>query len=319
MKKLALISSYCNSLEKQQVLVNNLVKFEELGIDTLLFAPKGLLPKWIINKANHCIITEENPILDPKVRTHLIWQKPLSKFNTHHTLINKDYGWASLNQIKRLLSYGYELGYDIIYSTLYDLNMEDELIEIINNNEVDYFFKNKRVDGTIMTGGGIFMALSRDNCKKMSEKITLKRYLPFKSVERFLESIREELKLPVHKYITSDLIFELQPNKLPQWNVSSIDDVKVFIDNSGVHRGIKEVAVHFYDVKNPVQVKVKDLEITIRDEKVLFFRLEELEFLFTINDKSISVNNLTTFPITELKIDNNNNWEHLKKYGTSIM
>ena len=317
MKKLALISSYCNSLEKQQVLVNNLVKFEKLGIDTLLFAPKGLLPKWIINKANHCIITEENPILSLEERKHLIWKKPVSKFNLRHTLISRDYGWASLNQIKRLLAYGCELDYDIIYSIVYDLNIDDELTKVINNNDVNYFFSNRRNDGTIMSCGNIFITLDRNNCREISKRITLERYNSSnESAENLLNNIRKELNIPMHQHITNDLLYELSWDKLIQFNISNIDDVKIFIDNSQIHIDKKEIAIHFYDLKNPIQVKVKDLDMTIDEEKILFIKLDKPDFIFTVNGESINVDGLTTFPITEIKIDDNNNWEFLKKYGT---
>ena len=120
----------------------------------------------------------------------------------------------------------------------------------------------------------------------------------------------------MHQHITNDLLYELSWDKLTQFNISNIDDVKIFIDNSQIHIDKKEIAIHFYDLKNPIQVKVKDLDMTIDEEKILFIKLDKPDFIFTVNGESINIDGLTTFPITEIKIDDNNNWEFLKKYGT---
>ena len=90
MKKLALISSYCNTLHKQEVLNKNIDKFHSMGVDTLLFTPKNLLPDAILKKPTHCIITEENPIPDLKLRSQLSFRYPVSNHNIRHTLIFKD-------------------------------------------------------------------------------------------------------------------------------------------------------------------------------------------------------------------------------------
>lgn len=85
MKKLALISTFCNTQEKIDTLKNNLIKLKKLNVDTLIFTPNNLLPSKIIELSTHCIITNENPILDTNMRTQLIFKNPLVniKLGTH--------------------------------------------------------------------------------------------------------------------------------------------------------------------------------------------------------------------------------------------
>lgn len=319
MKKLALISSYCNTLHKQEVLNKNIDKFHSMGVDTLLFTPKNLLPDAILKKPTHCIITEENPIPELNLRSQLVFKYPISNHNIKHTLIFEDYGWASLNQIKRLMSYASDLDYDIIYSTLYDLNFDNKIEEVIKNNEVNYFFNNRRNDGRLANGGAIFSTLDTNMCKKISEKIILNDYLNFKSAERFLDSIREQLNIPLHSHITNDLIYELQSST--NFDISNTEKVKVFLDNTRFHEKAEnsnkvdtEVALHFYDIKALTKVKIKDLEIDIDKENIIFTKIKHPNLTFTIDGKQVQVNYLDHLPKTEIKINDNNNWQYLKQY-----
>ena len=93
MKKLALISTFCNTQEKIDILKTNLLKLKKLNVDTLILTPFNLLPNEIINLSTHCIITNENPILDLNVKSLLIYSKPTSKHKIKLTLVEKDYGW----------------------------------------------------------------------------------------------------------------------------------------------------------------------------------------------------------------------------------
>ena len=63
MKKLALISSYCNTNKKLLTLKNNIGILKNLGLDILVFTPE-VLPKEISDLCNHVIISEENPQFD---------------------------------------------------------------------------------------------------------------------------------------------------------------------------------------------------------------------------------------------------------------
>ena len=139
MKKLALISTFCNTQEKIDTLKNNLIKLKKLNVDTLIFTPNNLLPSKIIELSTHCIITNENPIPPITSVSMTAFRYIGSNFNNiRHTLLFPYYAWASLNQIKRLLSYGVDLDYDIYYQLLYDLDLDNNIKSIIDSNITNY-------------------------------------------------------------------------------------------------------------------------------------------------------------------------------------
>lgn len=326
MKKLALISTYCNTKQKQEILRNNIKNFQELGVDTLLFSPKNFLPEDIINLSNHCILTEENPIPSIGERVQYVYRYPKSKFNLRHTLVYLDYGWASLNQFKKLFYYGASLDYDLYYPTIYDLNFTPEIKNIIESNETNHFFSNKRPDGNFYECGGIFGVFDKNYCNKISSQITFNNYQNHPSAENFYQNIQKGLNLPIHDYITEDLIFE--HNSPSFYNVSNNEQLKVFVDNTCFHpdlynlkEGYKEVGIHFYDVKSPTKVKIQTntgiLEYLIEHEQILFINLDTPKIDIIIDNIKLDIDDLDLYPIKEIKINGNNKWTYLKKYGIS--
>jgi len=316
MKKLALISTFCNTPEKQEILEINIDKMFKLGVDILIFTPKGLLPERIINKSTHCIITSENPIPPILERSMLEWKHPVSKFNIKHTLIHQDYGWASLNQIKRLLSYASNLGYDILYPMIYDLDLTFEIEDIIKSNKINYFFRNTRNNGVIITGiGASFGVFDNENALKISNRLNKKDYEGFKSAERYYHSIQKLLNIKIHNYITHDLIYDLKSSiYFNSAELSNIKDVKIFVDNTRFHRNLDEceVGIHFYDIKLPTNVLIGGVNYLIESEKVIFIKLNTPDICININGEKLMINNLDSPPIVEMKINDNNGWSYLK-------
>ena len=101
MKKLVGISSFCDSEEKINVLKFNLLKLKDLEVDTLLFTPIPL-PQEIYNLCTEVIISSENPILKWPEYGMTFWKiYPYLSNEIKFTLIKSDYGWASINQLKR--------------------------------------------------------------------------------------------------------------------------------------------------------------------------------------------------------------------------
>jgi len=326
MKKLALISTYCNTKQKQEILRNNIKNFQELGVDTLLFSPKNFLPEDIINLSNHCILTEENPIPSIGERVQYVYRYPKSKFNLRHTLVYLDYGWASLNQIKRLFDYGAFLDYDLYYPILYDLDFTPEIKDIINSNQSNYFFSNKRPGGGFYKCGAIFGVFDKNYCNKISTHISFNEYQNYTSAENYYQNIQEKLNLPIHSYVTKDLIFE--HDSPPYYNISNTEQLKIFVDNScflpdlyNLKEDFREVGIHFYDVKSPTKVKIQTnteiLEYLIEHEQILFINLDIPKIDIIIDDIKLDIDNLDLYPIKEIKINDNNKWTYLKQYGIS--
>ena len=109
---------------------------------------------------------------------------------------------------------------------------------------------------------------------------------------------------------------------------SPSDEIKIFVDNTRFNpnnydpkEGNKEVGIHFYDVKSPTKVKIqtqnKTSEYLIEQEQILFVDLDNPKIDIIINDAKLDISDLNSYPITEIKIDDNNEWDYIKKHGTS--
>tara|TARA_R110000765_G_scaffold426151_2_gene540913 strand:+ start:5232 stop:6188 length:957 start_codon:yes stop_codon:yes gene_type:complete len=315
MKKLALISTFCNTQEKIDILKTNLLKLKKLNVDTLILTPFNLLPNEIINLSTHCIITNENPILDLNVKSLLIYSKPTSKHKIKLTLVEKDYGWASLNQIKRLFSYGSDLEYDIFYQMIYDLDITSEIENIINSNIINFFFGNNRKKykksskgGAHYRVGGVFGIFDKENCKLIESKIRLKKYLKCKFAEELYGKIQKKTNLPVHDYVTTDLIFNSDEDLL---NISPTNKLSLFIDNTYNKRNpIKhEVGVYFFNIKKPCKVIIGNENIIIDKEQIVFTSKPTITV-----DGHVVDTVFDNHPLREIKINDNNDWNYIKNY-----
>ena len=72
MKKIALISTFCDTKEKQNILKENIIKIKNLGIDVMAISPIEI-PYDITKLCDFFFYTKENPLLKWPVRmyTHL--------------------------------------------------------------------------------------------------------------------------------------------------------------------------------------------------------------------------------------------------------
>ena len=317
MKKLALISTFCNTPKKQALLEDNIDQLHELGIDTLIFTPKNILPFKIIEKATHCIITKENPIPPLSEKMRFNWMTPPSKLDIRYQLINLDYSWASINQFKRLLNYGSNLGYDLLYPMIYDIKITPELKGIINSNISNHFFSNIRPGKKhFFKVSYIFGSFTPEIAQKISQRFTRQEFYTYSSAERYLAQIQQDLNLPIHDYVIEDLHFEHMADSY--FNVSPDKNLSLFIDttrvfkNSNFTESKNEIALHFSNVLQPSEVIINNLKFTIEEEKILFFKLDSITLNITINGYDVDIKSILDFPIREIKLNDNNKWAYLK-------
>ena len=305
MKKLALISTFCDNKEKLKILKDNLIKFKELNIDTLIITPYDLLPNDVINLSTHCIMTTENPISDVSVRSMLAFRQFNTNFNFLHTLLYPDYGWASLNQIKRLFSYGFELDYEIYYQVMYDLNMDDGVIDIIKGDDVNYFFSNKKVDvdlsEEIFKCGAILGIFNKENLKRYNNLITYVAYDRNSSAEDFIESIQNYLRLPIHSYVVEDLIINLKSNET---YLSPSKNINMFIDNTNIISGKSNKAIiHFLDFGGEKEVYINKKKYLLLNEELIYVDVGDNGIITLVVDDIEEKIDVSGYPIREIKID----------------
>ena len=135
MKKIVLISSYCDTQEKIDILYDNIRILKELGLDTLVISPITL-PREIIEVSDFVFFTKENPILDWPVRGFTFWKTHYSSegWVTMHRNVG-DYGWAGLYQIKKMSQIALSYDYDLFYHIIYDLEIDQYIIDTIKSDK----------------------------------------------------------------------------------------------------------------------------------------------------------------------------------------
>jgi len=205
MKKLALISTYCNTWDKLNALYNTLIKLKELNIDSLVYSPLPL-PSEIINISNFVFITKENPVIHWPERGMIHWKD----INNHRsTLILSDYGWASIYQYKKLMELGLNFDYDYYFPLIYDLNLDTEVTKILKSPHKKMFFPSDKSKSSKV--GGIFMSLSKENLSKLSPLINKQHYLEVckgSIAEKYIEFLCDSVNGEVNPHITTDIMDE---------------------------------------------------------------------------------------------------------------
>jgi hypothetical protein len=143
-KKVALISSFCNNQEKMDVLEKNIKIIKSHGLDVIVISPFNL-PEYLTKQCDYFLITKDNPILDWPTRSMYAW----NGFNVNGTkyLMAKtypDYGFAGLTQIKQLSQLALGLDYNKFYHMIYDIKIDENVIEGFYSNRTNSVYPSKR-------------------------------------------------------------------------------------------------------------------------------------------------------------------------------
>lgn len=178
MKKIFLISSYCDNQEKKKVLSQNIKKIKELGFDVLLLSPIPLNNE-ITNLCDFYFQTNENPVTSIEEKTYIHWSIIQNKSGDKYRLERffPEYGWAALYQNKKLSQIGLSFDYDIYYHIIYDTNLNDGLINEINSNIVNTYYSNKSTNGDINEFSLHFIPLNKEGMVIFEKFLDKNKYI----------------------------------------------------------------------------------------------------------------------------------------------
>ena len=296
MKKVALISSYCNTEEKKEALLNNLVKLKKIGVDTIVISPIFLhLGKKISDECDFIFYTKENPILNWPERGFCHWFKNNSPSGRVTSLVTYlfDYGWAALYQTKKLIQIGLTFDYDIFYPMIYDLDL-NEFVEreiLSDKTDVVYTRRNPKNLEEIWETSLQFMILSRENCILIEKEITKENYISSSEPaegqvsiwkEKFIlkrseESIRDTI------FFFSDInFFDFSPCPDFKFFISFNDRTEITVSTGEKITIPDSLRMVFYDFSN-----IGSLEIIINNfpHKIIPSPWEIMEF--SISSKEV--------------------------------
>jgi hypothetical protein len=265
MKKIALITSFCNTEEKLKVLHDNVKTIKDLGLDVMVFS-HFQLPKNINNLIDYTIISKENPIITWPEKTINHWISiPHKTFRYDMATSLVDYGYAVLNQIKRMASLALSMDYDSFFIIDYDLNITNYVKSVLLDNKKNSFFPAKNVNGETWLIGLRLISLDREHLTRFKNLITKESYL-FNSTD-----VAESWLHKAINFIPG--IIEGEPLEDLIYNYSNVD----FFDQS-IIKGLKlfihkipnnELKLIFYDfeeIKNFI-IKTEDFEYEYNVEK----------------------------------------------------
>lgn len=235
MKKIALISTFCDTEEKQNVFKTNILKLKELGVDVMAISPIPISQD-IIDICDYFFFTKENPILKWPERANSFWWKNTNKYNKE-IIIHRDiddYGWAALHQTKKLSEFALTYDYDIFYHTIYDVDMSNELInDIVNNVYNTTYHRINPKDSTDQWNITLhFISFDRNNLFQFSKKIKKEDYLKINGfAEEFAEEILKDIPMTKSSFPIKDLIRYIDADDDDIFNYSQDKNYSIFFSN----------------------------------------------------------------------------------------
>lgn len=235
-RKIALISTYCDTEEKKNILLENVKKIKELDLDVIIISPITL-PEEIISICDYVYFTKENPILKWPLRLFTFWHEfflPDGKISTFHRGVG-DYGWAALYHVKKMTQIMMQYDYDIYYHMIYDLEIDDTVEKALKNFEgnIVYPRRDPHHPETLWETTLHFMSFDKDLMKKIEKEITLESYLSTNGVaEGEVFKWRNKFKISSSEHPVKDKIFYWKDYDFFDYSPSK--DFKLFISKNEV-------------------------------------------------------------------------------------
>jgi hypothetical protein len=265
MKKITLISSYCNTQEKIDVLVKNIKILKNLGLDVMLNSPISL-PSEVINLCDYYIQTKENPVLNFESKIVYSWvsyNSPTKSIKISRGL--PDYGWANIYQVKKLSEYALTYNYDIFYHIIYDIKIDDVVINgLLSNDKKSNFYHFHEHQASLH-----LMIFDREHLLNFLSNLTLDGYLKINGIVEdwlfdLLKSNRFNYTLE-DSYVDDEIYFY---KNMDIHNYSNIEGVKYFISKSD-----KNIQIYFYNIISPINLSIivdsVKLEYVISDRDII--------------------------------------------------
>jgi hypothetical protein len=273
MKKVVLISSFCDTEEKINVLDKNINIIKELNIDVILISPFAL-PESIINKVDYFFKTKDNPVLEWPIKGMSSWQELFisgEKYRQSRTYA--DYGWAGLMQVKQLSEFALNFDYEQFFHVIYDLNIDENVLLGFKSEKICNIYASKR-ENYVWKVGLHFMIFDRKNLIRFISNIHLDSYLSLNQSHAFdwLENLHKVFPYYIENNPVEDKIYFYEGYDF--YNYSPTEHFSMFIVKDDQ---IKDtVKLLFYNVQEDgdIQINVNDI---IKNSYLFNYHLFDLE------------------------------------------
>jgi len=296
-KKIALISTYCDTQEKKDVFLDLVKNVKSLGIDVIAISPLPL-DKEHIEACDYLYFTKENPILGWPTRLFTFWREYEigdGQILTFQRGVG-DYSWAALYHVKKLTQIAMDYDYDIFYHMIYDLEFDDNVKNALENfqGNIVYPRRDPNHPETLWETTLHLMSFDKDLMKKIEKEITLDEYLSTNGVAEG-EVLKWKNKFNIYgsENPVKDKIFYWKDYDF--FDYSPVKDFKMFIsknepmdiwlgEGESVHKELltDNLRIVFYGSEyiGEVILKVDDVLFNIEPKPFKFLE-------FPINSKGI--------------------------------
>ena len=254
LNKVALISTFCDTQEKLDVLEKNIKIVKSHNLDVIAISPFNL-PESITKLCDYVFVTKDNPVLEWPVRSMYAWRK-VTLNGKLHTIARTypDYGFAGLTQIKQLSEIALNFGYNQFYHMIYDLKIDENVIDGFNSDKTCSVYPSKRGDSN-WEAGLHYMIFDKNNLSKFISQITLENYLSLKDSHSFewLKSIQSVVGYNVEPIAVEDEIYYYEGFDF--FNFSPIKGLKFFIEKND--ETLTPIKLLFYENQLDKEIKIK--------------------------------------------------------------
>lgn len=269
-KKIALISTYCDTQEKKDIFLDLVKKIKVLGIDVMAISPLPL-EKEYIDACDYLFFTKENPILKWPTRLFTFWREDNLSDGKVLTMQRGvgDYSWAALYHVKKLTQFAMSYDYDIFYHMIYDLEMDSTVESALKNFEgnIVYPRRDPHHPETLWETTLHFMSFDKDLMKKIEKEITLESYLSTNGVaEGEVLKWKNKFNIKGSEHPVKDKIFywkdydffDYSPVKDFKLFMSKNDEMTIWLGKENVYseKLPNNLRIVFYKTENPKTVKL---------------------------------------------------------------
>lgn len=304
MKKIALISSYCDNIEKVNILIENIKILKGLGTDVLVISPLKL-PDEVIEKSDFVFFTKENPVLNWPIRAFTFWKNYLvggKSIMMHRNVA--DYGWAALYQVKKMSQIALSYDYDIFYHLIYDLEIDETIVNEIKNNLTNLIHPriNPNNPDELWEATLHFMVFERQLMEQIVKKINLEEYLGSNGVAEG-QALRwtKELPISISEKPIRDKVFYWKDKDLFDYSKSPIykmfigknEGTEVWVGDPPISRELNsKIKIFFYDLKLDEEIKIlindKEERYTLSSNEIFVSSQDSQEIIssFLIQDST---------------------------------
>jgi hypothetical protein len=301
MNKIALISTFCDTQEKLDILEKNIKTIKSYDIDVMVISP-FYLEKNIVDLCDYFFLTKDNPILDWPQKSMLQWT--IRSFNDKEYKFSRtypDYGFSGLSQVKQLSDIALNLNYDQYHHMIYDLIIDQNVIDGLLSDKNCSVYPSKRED-TIWAVGLHYMIYNKQKLIEFVSHITLENYLSCNDGDAFvwLHNLQPIIGYQIEETPVEDAIYFYQ--NFDFFNYLTIPDIKMFVHKNDwmFNPDVDTIKLVFYDTFKDIKIFVDGVE---SQYNVNEFLIVDLQFNKT-NYKNVVIEfDSIQYDITKIIID----------------